>query len=255
LEENCLLEVAVACNWNFVVWIVEAEKKFAEERAKKETAEKALAEEKARKEKASLESQNRDKECLRESISKSVTDAVNKNIDTIRSELIKRTIEETSKAVEKTINDSYCSSIEKSVNYSVHKGVRCDICQVSPIVGNRYKCTVCYNYDLCDACESASADSHHHPMVKHRIPQNSVVFQQRSTADFNPFKPIIKKPEIKIEDLLKQDACPDWKKNQYKWQLKNMRESYDLKSISDDKILTALVKTNGNVDEAFINLF
>jgi len=34
-----------------------------------------------------------------------------------------------------------------------------------------------------------------------------------------------------------------------------MRESYDLKSISDDKILTALVKTNGNVDEAFINLF
>jgi len=57
-------------------------------------------------------------------------------------------------------------------------------------------------------------------MVKHRIPQNSVVFQQRSTADFNPFKPIIKKPEIKIEDLLKQDACPDWKKKSIQMAIK-----------------------------------
>lgn len=31
----------------------------------------------------------------------------------------------------------------------IHKETSCDICQVQPIIGIRYKCSVCINYDLC----------------------------------------------------------------------------------------------------------
>ncbi|KAJ3342838.1 hypothetical protein HDU93_000968 [Gonapodya sp. JEL0774] len=35
----------------------------------------------------------------------------------------------------------------------VHRGTVCDGCGASPIVGARYKCINCPNYDLCEACE------------------------------------------------------------------------------------------------------
>ena len=34
----------------------------------------------------------------------------------------------------------------------VHKGVSCDYCSASPIMGVRYKCSCCPDYDLCEAC-------------------------------------------------------------------------------------------------------
>lgn len=35
----------------------------------------------------------------------------------------------------------------------VHAGVACDCCGVKPIVGVRYKCVICANYDLCEGCK------------------------------------------------------------------------------------------------------
>ena len=34
----------------------------------------------------------------------------------------------------------------------VHTGVSCDNCNVFPLRGNRYKCSCCPDYDLCEAC-------------------------------------------------------------------------------------------------------
>lgn len=46
----------------------------------------------------------------------------------------------------------------------LHPGVVCDGCQ-GPIVGIRYKCTVCPDYDLCGECE-AKALHREHPLTK-----------------------------------------------------------------------------------------
>lgn len=44
---------------------------------------------------------------------------------------------------------------------SAHHNVRCDGCNQNPLIGTRYKCTVCPNYDLCPSCSSKGTHSHH----------------------------------------------------------------------------------------------
>jgi hypothetical protein len=67
---------------------------------------------------------------------------------------------------------------------NVHANVRCDGCNVFPIVGTRYQCTVCNNYDLCAKCE-ANPNSHpvEHPLLKHRQPVSSVTIHHGVTCD------------------------------------------------------------------------
>jgi next-to-BRCA1 protein 1 len=54
---------------------------------------------------------------------------------------------------------------------AVHEGVTCDGCNTG-IVGVRYKCTVCHNYDLCEKCEVKGAEIHDpsHPLLKISVP-------------------------------------------------------------------------------------
>ncbi|XP_034474089.1 protein ref(2)P [Drosophila innubila] len=55
-------------------------------------------------------------------------------------------------------------------NFIIHDGVECDSCGVAPMIGFRYKCVQCPNFDLCQVCETA----HKHPdhlMV--RMPTNN----------------------------------------------------------------------------------
>lgn len=49
-------------------------------------------------------------------------------------------------------------------NLNVHDHVTCDGCGLSPIVGNRYKCSVREDFDLCEKCECAQPQPY--PMVK-----------------------------------------------------------------------------------------
>ena len=39
----------------------------------------------------------------------------------------------------------------------VHAGVTCDECNMSPIVGTRWKCCMCADFDFCNACHTAFA--------------------------------------------------------------------------------------------------
>jgi hypothetical protein len=48
--------------------------------------------------------------------------------------------------------------------------IRCDECDVSPLVGYRYKCTVRENYDLCENCEKLTSQPY--PMMKIYDPLN-----------------------------------------------------------------------------------
>jgi len=52
------------------------------------------------------------------------------------------------------------------VSADIHEGVTCDICLISPIVGIRYKCSVCPDFDLCQECQTTGQHSKDHPLTK-----------------------------------------------------------------------------------------
>ena len=43
----------------------------------------------------------------------------------------------------------------------VHIDIYCDSCQMDPIIGERYKCDECDDYDLCGSCMDDGAHPDH----------------------------------------------------------------------------------------------
>ena len=48
----------------------------------------------------------------------------------------------------------------------IHFGIACDGCNKFPIVGCRYKCSVCDDFDFCEECEKKLGEKHNHPLLK-----------------------------------------------------------------------------------------
>jgi hypothetical protein len=118
------------------------------------------------------ESEKREKEKLLQSInsiSKTVKDIVNKNIEKIKEELISKTILETTHALENLIKIK--NQTNPSKTHFIHTGVKCDGCGMYPIQGPRYKCTVCFDFDYCQQCEETNSEDHIHPFIKYRCPK------------------------------------------------------------------------------------
>lgn len=53
---------------------------------------------------------------------------------------------------------------------SVHEGVRCDGCSFIDIIGIRYKCKDCCNYDLCDSCYHEKKHDMTHSFIRVDLP-------------------------------------------------------------------------------------
>jgi len=71
---------------------------------------------------------------------------------------------------------TYDARNDSSQDSQIHHGVTCDACEKTPIEGNRYKCVVCDDFDLCGSCEAAGRHPGHNMM---RISNPEMVFPQR----------------------------------------------------------------------------
>ena len=63
-------------------------------------------------------------------------------------------------------------------NKIIHFGVKCDGCGKFPIVGCRYKCAVCDDFDYCEDCEKKLSEKHNHPFLKIYEPKMKPAFFQ-----------------------------------------------------------------------------
>ena len=52
----------------------------------------------------------------------------------------------------------------------VHRNIRCESCGLEPLVGWRYMCTICDDFNLCENCEEEKATKHGHPFIKVTYP-------------------------------------------------------------------------------------
>ena len=48
----------------------------------------------------------------------------------------------------------------------VHRDIRCEGCGLEPLVGWRFKCIICDDYNLCENCEERLHTRHNHPLLK-----------------------------------------------------------------------------------------
>jgi len=96
----------------------------------------------------------------------------------------------------------------------IHPNVICDGCN-NGVVGTRYKCLVCHDFDLCEPCESQKSHDPSHPMLKIQQPiQDSLGLTQsipmpnrRSTPTSNPWKPTLR-PFCHRQKKLRFDWLP-----------------------------------------------
>jgi hypothetical protein len=68
---------------------------------------------------------------------------------------------------------------ENVAKKAIHYGVMCDKCKKIPIIGVRFKCAVCPDFDFCEECEKKFAAKHNHafykiyePKMRELIPKN-----------------------------------------------------------------------------------
>jgi len=57
----------------------------------------------------------------------------------------------------------------------VHTTVTCDGCRMKPLIGNRFKCAVCHDFDYCAGCEEKNKEVHPHPFILIRKPERAPV--------------------------------------------------------------------------------
>jgi len=110
---------------------------------------------------------------LREQLGQ-INQLVEKKLEKFKSKITEIAQENTNKILEKYVK--YLSHQKNNqimpINKAVHEGVSCDVCHVKPIVGDRYKCNTCTDWDLCSNCEEENSlnPKHLHYFLRIRNP-------------------------------------------------------------------------------------
>lgn len=71
----------------------------------------------------------------------------------------------------------------------IHRRVECDGCGIAPIVGTRFKCAVCKDFDLCESCEATTSHNATHAFLQIKTPAQApaailtVLREEELTAD------------------------------------------------------------------------
>lgn len=94
-----------------------------------------------------------------------------------------------------TFSTSRRKNLFDTINFvATHNGVTCDGCKTFPIVGVRYKCLQCPDFDFCEKCENSNYHDQTHVFMKIKVPlpkqlpKNFALpnFYAQTNFDFHP---------------------------------------------------------------------
>ena len=201
-----------------------------------------------------------------EDFKKKIEKKLDKSLKKIKEKIVDNMVKKYKKMLTKQ-NKSSPISNENIIHYSV----TCDGCNMSPIRGIRYKCNECRDFDFCEKCESSV--EHNHVFLKIKTPvqygnrctrsnnNNNVnlntgsnkITENRCNYYQNLINP---KPEevIKEKDAQKEIKIESNEENCFEFLVKDIKETYQLQ-IDDKIILSALKKSNGDVEKTMEILF
>ena len=79
---------------------------------------------------------------------------------------MEKDFQQKAKELENLYFNSYINKKKNNkINNEVHSGIKCQECKNEPIIGIRYKCSVCPNYNLCENCEKENQETNFHPHI------------------------------------------------------------------------------------------
>ncbi|KAM9981500.1 hypothetical protein ACTFIY_003798 [Dictyostelium cf. discoideum] len=151
------------------------------------------------------------------------------------------------------------SSEQKEYPTTVHNAL-CDICQ-NQIIGYRYKCKVCPNYDLCQTCKDTNKHNPEHEFVAHEndienyqmTPEEKAEQKKRLEARIQEIR--VKKAEEEAKKEIEreinrrqggkstQQALTKWQEDQLK-----REQEKDRKEKEADRIAKAKIKAKVEAD-------
>ena len=133
---------------------------------------------------------------------------------------------------------------------SMHIGIKCEHCQMMPIIGHRYKCPKCLNYNLCENCEELNSENNFHPhedFILIRFPDNP--YSDYSYNCLTKIDKIYEKAGIsKIEMRLKikNDGNLAWPANSI------LKCNKEISTIFCDKVILPKVEMNEETEVEMI---
>jgi hypothetical protein len=87
------------------------------------------------------------------------------------------------KMIQGFMNGNLCQQQNSDRSNVIHRGITCDGCQICPVVGVRYKCSECPDFDLCQDCEAKDVHNHH-VFLKLKHPMGvDIIYSQRTNED------------------------------------------------------------------------
>jgi hypothetical protein len=68
------------------------------------------------------------------------------------------------------------------LNEIIHEGIKCERCSATPIIGDRYQCSKCPKYNLCERCEEENSidRAHNHFFIRIRSSKNEKLEKKKS---------------------------------------------------------------------------
>ena len=119
----------------------------------------------------------------------------NKTLNKLKDDLEKKYQEEFNQKISQISNLMLQSQSNKNKCNTIHEGIKCAKCLKNPIVGFRYKCSICNNYDLCEECEEKNCQTEEHP--------HSFIKIRKDESNNNMEKNQIKKINVKANSNTK----------------------------------------------------
>ena len=133
--------------------------------------------------------------------------------------LFNKTFEEKIQIDSTIMKNSALKSLYKLIKLDIHRNIKCENCNQKPIIGIRYKCLECPDYNLCNNCMILNDEKSFHPhdsfvKIRKEIVHNekySYLCENHNLTFF--FKKHPEMNNIYIDDIyIKNDGKEQWPK-------------------------------------------
>ena len=210
---------------------------------------------------------NENEKFIREQIKKALEHYKEKNeekLNSIISEIpneMEKNLEKKAKELENLYYIQYKTKINKKKNKEIHDGIKCEKCFMEPIIGIRYKCSICKEYNLCENCEKENEEANDHPHIFLKIIKKGQTIPKISYIENDKNEKNQESEENYEEDKIIKKEKEEGNNKYYK----NDNNSYinkneiiintDIKEKKSEKLHNSMNNNyNNNIIESRINL-